>query len=156
MAGYAASNLLAGTQQAISTSYKTLVNLSAATAALRRQRIVEFIFSVDGTPADNVATCDVSRSTAIGTGTTATPNPLDAADGVMGGVATVNHTVEPTIAVGTARVEGWGFNQRATQRWVAFPGKELIVPAVNLNGLAFRLKSPGYTGTAVCDVITDE
>lgn len=157
MAGYAASNLLAGTQQAMTTSLKTLINLSAATAALRRQRIVEFIFGTDGTAADNAMVCSVDRSTAIGTGTSATPNPLDAADGAMGGVATVNHTVEPTIASLTARVEGWAFNQRATQRWVAFPGKELIIPATNANGLAFRLRSPqGYTGTGVCDVITDE
>lgn len=156
MAGYLASNLHAGSQQAISTAYKTLVNLSAATAALRRQRIIEFIIAADGTPADNSMTCDASRSTAIGTGTADTPTPIDAADGVMGGVSTVNHTVEPTIAAATARLEGWAFNQRATMRWVAFPGKELIVPATNVNGIAFRLKSPAYTGTGVCDVITDE
>lgn len=155
MAGYAVSNLLAGTQQAMTTTYKTLATLTAATAALRRQRIVEFIFGTDGTPADNSMTCDVSRCSAIGTGTSATPVPIDAADGAMGGVATVNHTIEPTVTA-ASRHAGWAFNQRATMRWVAFPGKELIVPATNVNGFAFRLKSPAYTGTGVCDIITDE
>lgn len=155
MAGYAVSNMLGGTQQAMSSSYKTLVNLSAVTATLRRQRIVEFTVGADGTPADNAITIDVSRTTAVGTGSTVTPQPIDPADGAMGGVATVNHTAEPTVTA-NSRLAGWGENQRATLRWVAFPGKELIIPAVNANGLAFRARSPGYTGTMTCDVITDE
>lgn len=157
MAGYTASNLLGGTQQAMTTTYKTLLALSASNSVLlRRQRIVEFTFGTDGTAADNAMVCDVSRLTADGTATSITPNKEDPADGAMAGIATANHTVEPTVTA-ASRLYGWGFNQRATQRWAAFPGKELILPATNANGLAFRLKSPqGYTGTGVCDVITEE
>lgn len=157
MAGYLASNLHFAGQQPLSTVYKSLVNLLAlVNDQLRRQRIMAFTFSVDGTPADNTMICDVSRSTSIGTGTEYKPTRLDAADGVMGGLAIINFLAEPTIDPATSRTEGWAFNQRTTVRWVAFPGKGLIVPAVHAAGLAFRLKSPAYTGTAVCDVLVDE
>jgi hypothetical protein len=149
MAGYAASNLLAGTQQAVSTSYKTLLAILAASAtSLQRIRCHEFVFGTDGTPADNVMTWDVSRVSADGTSTSVTPNKIDPADGAFLGVATANHTVEPTVTAASS-LWGSGMNQRATHRWVAFPGQELVVPATAAAGLAFRVKSPGYTGTAV-------
>lgn len=154
MAGFAASNLNATTpaQQALSTTFKTLINLSAASAtALRRIRVHEFVFGTDGTPADNAMTWDVSRTTAIGTGTTGVVVPLDPADSAFLGASTINHTVEPTV---TANTSQWtaGMNQRATHRWVAYPGQELVIPATAAAGLAFRAKSPGYTGTAVAQV----
>jgi hypothetical protein len=72
MAGFAASNLNATTptQQAMTTTFKTLINLSAG-ATPRRIKVHEFVFGTDGTPADNAMTWDVSRTTAIGTGTAA-------------------------------------------------------------------------------------
>src|SRR3990167_8080332 len=143
MSGYAASNLLAGTQQALTTTYKTLTNISAATAYLKRAFVHEFVFGTDCTPADNVMTYDVSRTTAIGTGTAATPNPVQGADGAACSVGTVNHTSEPTVTA-TSSLWAAGVNQRATIRWVAFPGQELVLPATNANGLCFRAKSPGY------------
>lgn len=150
MAGYAASNLLGGTQQAMSTSFKTLLALAASNGtALRRIKVHEFVLGTNGTPADQAMTYDVSRITAAGTATSVTPNPLDAADSAFLGTGAANHTAEPTV---TANSSLWanGVNQRATIRWVAFPDQELVVPATNAYGLAFRAKSPGYTGTAVC------
>jgi hypothetical protein len=66
-------------------------------------------------------------------------------------VSTINQTVEPTF---TANTSQWaaGMNQRATHRWVAYPGQELVIPATTAAGLAFRVKSPGYTGTAVAQL----
>ena len=58
----------------------------------------------------------------------------------------------PTVTA-NSRVAGWAANQRATNRWVAFPGQELVYPATNVAGFALRAKSPGYTGTAVADAI---
>lgn len=154
MAGYAASNLNATTpaQQAISTSYKTLINLSASSVtAVRRIKVHEFVFGTDGTPADNAMTFDVSVTSAIGTGTSGVVVALDPGDSAFLGVATINHTVEPTVTANSSR---WmtGMNQRATHRWVAYPGQELVIPATNAAGLAFRAKSPGYTGTATAQL----
>lgn len=152
MAGYAASNLLDGTQQAISTSFKTLAALMASNGtALRRISVHEFAFGVDGTPADQAMTYDVSRTTADGTGTAVTPPPLDPADAAFLGIGKANYTAEPTVTAASS-LWGQGVNQRATIRWVAFPGQELVIPATNVAGLAFRAKSPGYTGTAVAQI----
>lgn len=152
MAGYAASNLNATTpaQQALTTTFKTLINLSAG-ATPRRIKVHEFVFGTDGTPADNAMTWDVSRSSAIGTGTAGVIVALDSADAAALSVSTINQTVEPTV---TANSSQWaaGMNQRATHRWVAYPGQELVIPATTAAGLAFRAKSPGYTGTGVVAV----
>lgn len=155
MAGFSATNLNATSpaQQAMTTTYKTLLNLSVSSAtALRRMKLHEYVFGTDGTPADNAMTWDVSETTAIGTGTAGVVKLTDPADTSFLGVATINHTVEPTV---TANTSHWvaGMNQRATHRWVAYPGQELVIPATNLAGLCFRAKSPGYTGTATVAVM---
>lgn len=153
MSGYAASNLLGGTQQPMTTSHKTLLAIMASAAlALQRCKVVELTFGTDGTPADQAMVFDVSRITADGTATAITPNKLDPADGAFLGVVTANHTAEPTVTANSS-VLGFGVNQRATSRWVAFPGQELVVPAVANNGLAMRARSPGYTGTATVHAI---
>jgi hypothetical protein len=153
MAGFAASNVNATTPtpQVMTTTFKTLLNLNIGATTFRRIKVHEFVFGTDGTPADNAMTWDVSRSTTIGTGVAGVVVALDAADSAFLGTATINHTVEPTV---TANSSAWaaGMNQRATHRWVAYPGQELVIPATTLNGLAFRAKSPGYTGTAVTQV----
>lgn len=154
MGAYAASNLNATTPAltAMTATYKTLLNLSAANAtALRRIRLHEFVFGTVGTPADNVMQFDVSRTSAIGTGVAGVVEPLDPADSAFLGVSTINHTVEPTV---TANKSVWmtGMNQRATHRWVAFPGSEIVIPATNAAGLALRALSPGYTGNANAQV----
>lgn len=152
MRGYALSNLLAGTQQAMTTSYKTLVNFSASNGTLlKRAAVHEFSVGTDGTPADQVMTYDISRTTAIGTGTSATPTKLDLAEGATPMVGTVNHTGEPTVTAASS-LWGAGINQRATHRWVAMPGQEIIIPATDAAGIAIRAKSPGYTGTAIAQM----
>ncbi|MFC3071481.1 hypothetical protein ACFOHH_04400, partial [Shinella pollutisoli] len=93
MAGYAASNLLGGTQQAMTTTFKTLLALAADDGtALRRIAVHDFVLGTDGTPADQAMTYDVSRITALGTGTSITPTKLDPADGAFLGAALANHT----------------------------------------------------------------
>jgi hypothetical protein len=148
MPDYSASNELAGTKQAIASTYKTLLGLSVATTvALRRPRIFDVIFGVEGTPSDQAIVWDASRSTTVGTGSAATPNPIDSADPAALTVATANLTVEPTVTAASNLLPA-AVNQRATIRWVPTPGKELVIPATNLAGIAFRAKSSGYTGFA--------
>jgi hypothetical protein len=153
MAKYAISNGTAGTQQAMTTTYKTAISLTAATGAttLRRAYIYDAMFGADGTPADNVLTYKADRQTSVGTGTAATAAPIDAADAACLVTETVNHTVEPTVTASTQLIE-IPVNQRASYRWVASPGGELIVPAVDVTGIGFRGKSPAYTGTIMCTV----
>jgi hypothetical protein len=147
MARYHANNDLGGTKQALSTSYKTLLALTAATATLTRAAVYDVLIGTNGTPADNFVEWDISRQTAAGTSTAVTPVPLDGSLRAAGTVGSANFTAEGTITASTSLFY-IGVNQRASYRWVAAPGSELIIPATNLAGLALRAKSAAYTGTA--------
>jgi hypothetical protein len=150
---YALSNLSAGTAQNMTTTYKTLVSLTAATGAttLRRGFIYDILFGADGTPADNAMVYKADRQTDVGTGTAAAGAPLDSGDAAGLLTETVNNTIEPTVTAATQLVEV-AVNQRASYRWVAAPGGELVVPATNTAGIGFRAKSPAYTSTCVATI----
>lgn len=148
MANYATSNGLAGTLQAITSTYKTLLALTAATATLRQGRLYDVTFGTLGTPADQSYEFDISRQTGAGTSTAVTPVPMNPADAVSGTVGSANFTAEGTITA-TSSMFYLGINQRASYRWVAAPGSELFWPATNLAGLAMRTRSvSGGTATA--------
>jgi hypothetical protein len=151
MALYSMNNTQAGSQQNLSSSYKTLCSLTAATGAttLRRGFIYEWEVGLDGAPnsTDCAVIWDWSRQTTLGTGTSNTPSPLDFNDAAALLVSTVNYTVEPTI---TASLMTVALNQRNSQRWIARDDRSaLIVPATNVAGIAGRAKSPTYASTAV-------
>lgn len=153
MALYSSNNRLAGTQQALTTTFKTQMSLTAATGAatLKRGWIYEWEVGADGAP--NATDCaivyDWSRQTAAGTSTSATPNPLDSADTAAGLVCTVNFTAEPTITAASS-LASIALNQRNSQRWIARDEKSaMIIPATNLAGIAARALSPTYASTVV-------
>ena len=144
---YVCHNGLAGAQQAIAAAYKTLVAVTAATTGLRRFKVTDLLMGTAGTPADNFMEWDLSAQTAAGTSTAATPNKTDQADGVSSAVGSVNFTAEGTITAASSLFY-LGVNQRASYRWVPTPGQEIVAPAINLNGFAFRTRSAAYTGLA--------
>ncbi len=153
MPSYSANNRLGGTQQVMTTTYKTCLSVSAQTTGLRRAHIYELNLGVDGTPADNVVVWDVSRQTTAGTGGAAvTPLVTEPADTASTMVAYANPTAEPGITA-TSSMLTVAVNQRATYRWVAVLGQELVIPATNLNGIATRALSPVYTSTFLATVM---
>ena len=166
MAQYAVSNstTVGGgqSQQALTTTYKSLAVVAASTAAtgtfsgLRRGKLYDLLIGTNTTPADNVLTFDVCRvnygsSTAITTGSQPPLSSfssnllLDFADAAPTAWISINSSVETWL---TNPVELWsvGINQRASYRWVAAPGSELIYPAnssgntSSANGLARSIK----------------
>lgn len=151
MANFSATNLQAGTQQNLSSSFKTLLEIHAVTSG-RRGFIYEFDIGIDGTP--NATDCsidwDANRTSAAGTGTSITPNPLDPADIAAASlVVNGNHTAEPT-AVSTGNLWSLGANQRASYRWIARDDKSALwIPATSLSGIGIRAKSATYASTAV-------
>jgi hypothetical protein len=162
MAIYNVNNTTAGTQQNLSSSYKTLVLVTAATGAttLRRGWVYEFEMGVDGVP--NATDCpvlwNVQMQTAAGTITAATPNPVDVGGGDAAALLTygVNATAEGTYTAASS-VFYLPLNQRASQKQ-AFRdlASSIIVPAVNLKGPAFTAKSPNYASTAGMNVYIQE
>lgn len=123
---------------------KSLIQYTS-TAAIRPY-VYDFTFGTTGTPSDSVVTLTVTRFSASSTtqGTTATLQPLDSGDAAATTTALSALTAEQTAGVTLFQV---GLNVRATYRWVAAPGGELIMAAsVTTNGgLGIRALSPAYT-----------
>jgi hypothetical protein len=155
---YHSSNYM-GTPAATTTSSKTQVGITAATATLRRHSINEIIVGPDGAPnaTDGSVAWSVERCTTVGTaGATVTPKPLNPADAACDAVASVMHSIEGTIAASYAdALLTMPINQRASQRWIAAPGSELIIPATNVNGIAVRAKSATLIAVG-CSVIHND
>lgn len=147
MARYAVNNALAGTQQNMTTAFKTMIAMFSS-ATVRRGKLYDVAWGVNGTPVDSAIEIDISRMTADGTATSATSLPLDPADGAALTTTKVNYTAEPTVTAASALAD-LPSNVRASYRWVAFPGGELVWPATAAAGLVIRAKNPpaSYTST---------
>ena len=154
MANYAIGNDMGGTQQALTSTYKTLLSVFAGSTA-RRAKMYDLLIGTNGTPADNYMEFDVSRMTADGTGTAITPNALDPADAAALATSKANYTAEPTVTASSSTFYV-GINQRASYRWIAAPGSELVFPATANNGFVVRTRSGGYTGTATAKALVQE
>lgn len=149
MALYSLHNRMAGTQQNLSTSFKTLINIIGATT--RRAQVSEFMVGADGAP--NATDCQIvydlasKDATTAGTGTSATPGKTNPADGAAQLTALVNYTAEPTTFTSLLSL---ALNQRASQRWVAFGESQAIVMAATASiGLGLRALSPTYAAPAL-------
>lgn len=127
---------------AMTSSAKGVVSV-ISTAAIRPY-LYDFTFGTIGTPSDSVVTLSVSRATTMTAGTscsTVTPNPLDSGDAAATSTSGGAWTTQPTVGVTLFTV---GLNVRATYRWVAAPGGELICPATANAGVLINALSPAY------------
>ena len=162
-------------QANITTTYKTQILIGNSTTsttnlgsgALRRGKIYDILIGTNGTPADNSMEFDITRVTmgtssvlAGGISSLSSTFGLDLADnnGFVAMVGT-NSSIETAF---TATTEAWyvGINQRASYRWVAAPGSELVYPAnssaTGNNGFALRARSAGYTSTVTANIFFQE
>ena len=145
-----------GTQQSMSTTYVgSLIGLSGANSAPRRIKIYDVLIGTNGVPADNFIEWDISRITTNSTATAFTPSALDQADAASLTTATVNSSTFGTITSGS-NVFYVGVNQRASYRWVAAPGSELVSPATSSAGFQLRARSGAYNGTATGTLLFQE
>jgi len=110
---------------------------AVSTTQARRGKIYDILFGSEAVPADAGLLWQFNRYTAAGTSTAVTPQALDPADAAFLGQAGENHTVEPTYTA-NAILLNVPLNQRATFRWVAAPGGELVYPATTANGIGVR------------------
>ena len=120
--------------------------LGVTSAATVRPKIYDLIWGSDATPADNAAEYFLQRYTAAGTSTSVTPLALDPGDPAALASAGKAHTVEPTYTANALLLD-WMQNQRATFRWVAAPGSELVLPATAANGAGIVVNA--VAGSAV-------
>ena len=120
--------------------------LGLTSAATIRPKIYDLVMGSDATPADNAAEYVLQRYTAAGTVTAVTPTPLDPADPAALASAGEAHSAEPTYTANLILLQ-WAQNQRATFRWVAAPGGEIVLPATAANGVGVQVI--GIAGSAV-------
>lgn len=119
-----------------------------SSGTLRRLKIYMFQAGSEATPADNAFEWAIRRVTAPGVPAgqaSVTPEPLNVADPAAVMAAAQGYTTNPTIASGnllTAQV-----NQKATYRWEAVPGRELICAATA--SLGFAVLTPTMTAVTV-------
>lgn len=120
----------------------TILELVASTST--RGFIYDMIISSDATPADIATEFNINRGTVSGTGTALDEVPLDPANPAAllsgkGGTFTGQTKTANTSMMEVA------LNQRATFRWVASPGSELIVPATADNWVGLESIASGGT-----------
>ena len=162
MAKYSVTNsTLGGTgvQQALATTYKTLCAVYASTTGttslVRRGKIYDLLIGTNGTPADNFVEWSVGALTAPSTSSLVVANSLDQADAVAASGTIANSTTEGTFTSSGERFYV-GVNQRASYRWVAAPGSEIVWPATSSAGFGLRARSAAYTGTATGQMLFEE
>lgn len=118
----------------------TIGNLTAATAGLRRGRIIDLVIGCDDVANDGTFVNQIQRCTTVGTATPIVPAPTDTADQPCGTVANNLHTVDPTYTAATVLLS-IPMNQRTTMHWICPPDSPIVWPAVNLNGVGIRQRA---------------
>ena len=141
-----------GLQTPNTTTFKTMLEMLGGTAL--RFRFYDFLMGASGSPADNALVYGLRRITASGTGSTVVAEALDPADVTARVICEENATIEPTFA-GLNLIE-IPMNLRASYRWVAAPGSEVVVAAVANEGLAATSLSSAYTGQTECTCFWEE
>lgn len=112
-----------------------------------RARIYDLVFGHGTTPADNVVRWEVMRATTSATGTAAVENSLDIDAPTAEILSEEEITVGPTVTANSGLLD-FDLNQRATFRWVAAPGGEILIPASATGAVFFNCSSGAYTGIA--------
>jgi hypothetical protein len=167
MAKFQFNNRMGSAVTSMTTTFKTVASVTAATATLGRARVFGFNYGADGPP--NATDCtigyDWSKCTSAGTaGTTVTPNALDPANSrASGQVCGINHSAEPTytgtnvITTATGSVWGDSLNQRVSRSWFTTdPDSMFMIPATNVNGLGFRGFSPTFNAGIVASIFYED
>lgn len=166
MSGFNLNNQMAGSYQALTSTYKTITRIVAASSAPRRVRYEEMEFSAVSVP--NSTDCQVQvdltycSAAGAGIGTAATPWPQDSGTAIATQVDTavstglVNCSAEPTTYTQANCWYNRGFNQRSGVLWQASPGFQIIMPATVSVGAGMRALSTNYTGNVVARALFSE
>lgn len=158
-------------QQSLATTYHTLCGVAASTGILNppvspgltRGRVFDILVGTDGAPLDNYLEYDLARVSNIGSSAVwlgslssiSTALALDPADAGCQSFTVNNASAESNITI-TAETWYVGVNQRASYRWVAAPGSEMVWPATASAGFVLRARSGAYTGTATGTILFSE
>ena len=127
-----------------------------ATVAVRA-RVYDWVIGQGSAAGDTTIRWEAARATTSATGTGVVENALDFDAPTAEILAEDEVTVGPTVTADEQLLD-FDINQRATFRWVAAPGGELVIPAIAASTIFFNASesSGGYTGIARCTVHWEE
>ena len=185
MANYSINNAMLSTNgmlaQTGGTGFSSLSQVITVTAqasnagtagntfTVRRGRIYDLLIGSQGTPADAYAEWNIARMTvnasSVGSGGLSissaiiamdqadTPTIATAGPATLICVNSTNHSTSNYTTGGD--VFDVAINQRASYRWVAAPGSELVWPAVSCAGFGVRVKG-SMTTIATAMILVSE
>ena len=130
-------------------------SITADATRPRRFRLFDVVVGSEGSPADNAFLYVFQRCSAAGTSTAVVPRNLDPASATTEMDAGQNHTVEPTYTSANELLF-IPVNQRATMRWVAAPGSELVFPATASNGVGVQTPTSAAVVVSVTAYVDEE
>jgi hypothetical protein len=121
----------------------TVLKLVASTT--RRGFLYDIVVGSDATPADVATEFQIIRGTVSGTGTgSPTIKALDPASGAAT-LSTKVGTFSGQTKTADSNLLMIALNQRATFRWVAAPGGELVIPSTSDNWVGLESIASGGT-----------
>jgi hypothetical protein len=114
--------------------------LVVASGGTARSKVYDIVLGSDSTPGDQASEFVVNRCTATGVGGTAiTPEPLDPLSQAANSTSTHGaYTTTEPVDTAASELLHICLNQRATFRWVAAPGSELIAIITAASGIFLR------------------
>jgi hypothetical protein len=126
-----------------------------AASSPRRFQLYDWLFGSDATPADNASLWEVQKRTAAATGGSGvTGQPMDDSDTI---VSTLVGNQAPTSnGAGSGVKLSIPLNQRATFRWVAAPGSEIVSPATASVGYGIATPTAQGLVEGVATVLVNE
>jgi hypothetical protein len=132
-------------------------SLLTAAAAARRYKLLDFTLGSEATPSDVAFLWQLFRRTGTATaGSAPSITNLDQGDTIA---STLVANQAPTVngaGGSTAPLISVALNQRATYRWVAAPGSELVTNATASQGYAFATPTAGALVAVTASAIADE
>ena len=131
---------------------RTIVNARSDGTTLASGKVWEYSVGSIAS-ADASFDHEIYRATDAGTAAALTPNPLDFNDTAAIFDASDTYTTDPTI---TAVLMRFGMHQRASWRWVAGAGDELMWPNLAADGICGGLAATSttdFSGTLMADSI---
>lgn len=143
---------------AASGTNKGIWNLfNPAATPTSRGRIYDLTVGSVATPADQACSFAVHRTTAVGTEDAGfTPNNLDPAGPAGAYDSGIGFTGGEPTKTANKQILTFAVNQRATFRWVAAPGGELLLAATQSNGAVLNSLSSTSTQAHQSSVFFEE
>ena len=124
-------------------------SILTAASSPGRFKLADIIFGSEATPGDNVFLWEVNKRTGLPTGGSGvTGQPLDDSDTKASSLA--GNQAPTANGSGSGNKLSVPLNQRATFRWAAQPGREIIAPATASNGFGFSTPTSSAVVVTCC------